>query len=65
MQIIQGLETLAVRVRNTAKMDCFSSMVRKSRAGGLGKYPGLESSKYYDLAQHYLPKGQNGLLTLV
>jgi O-acetylhomoserine (thiol)-lyase len=28
-------------------------------------YPVLESSKYYDLAQHYLPKGQNGLLTLV
>jgi O-acetylhomoserine (thiol)-lyase len=26
-------------------------------------YPGLKSSKYYDLAQEYLPKGQNGLVT--
>jgi len=26
-------------------------------------YPGLKSSKYYDLATQYLPKGQNGLLT--
>jgi O-acetylhomoserine (thiol)-lyase len=27
-------------------------------------YPGLKSSKYYDLAQEYT-KGQNGLVTLV
>ena len=26
-------------------------------------YPGLKSSKYYDLAQEYLPKGQSGLVT--
>ncbi|MEN9488767.1 MAG: hypothetical protein RL494_1032, partial [Bacteroidota bacterium] len=26
-------------------------------------YPGLKSSKYYDLAQEYLPKGQNGVVT--
>jgi O-acetylhomoserine (thiol)-lyase len=28
-------------------------------------YPGLKSSKYYDLAKEYLPKGQNGIVTLV
>jgi O-acetylhomoserine (thiol)-lyase len=27
--------------------------------------PGLKSSKYYDLAKEYLPKGQNGIVTLV
>ena len=27
------------------------------------KYPGLKSSKYYDLAKEYLPKGQSGLVT--
>ena len=26
-------------------------------------YPGLTSSKYYDLAQHYLPEGQSGVVT--
>jgi O-acetylhomoserine/O-acetylserine sulfhydrylase-like pyridoxal-dependent enzyme len=26
--------------------------------------PGLKSSKYYDLAKEYLPKGQNGIVTL-
>jgi hypothetical protein len=36
-QIIQGLETLAVRVKTQRKWIGFSSMVRKSRAGGLGK----------------------------
>jgi O-acetylhomoserine (thiol)-lyase len=31
----------------------------------MGKLPGLKSSKYYDLAKEYLPKGQNGIVTLV
>ena len=26
-------------------------------------YPGLKSNKYYALAQHYLPKGQSGVVT--
>ena len=26
-------------------------------------YPGLISSKYYDLAQEYLPEGQSGIVT--
>ena len=26
-------------------------------------YPGLKSSKYYDLAKEYLPNGQSGLVT--
>lgn len=26
-------------------------------------YPGLESSKYYELAQQYLPKGHSGVVT--
>jgi O-acetylhomoserine (thiol)-lyase len=29
----------------------------------MGKLPGLKSSKYYDLAKEYLPKGQNGIVT--
>jgi O-acetylhomoserine (thiol)-lyase len=38
-------------------------MVRVARAVAWVNYPGLKSSKYYDLAQEYLPKGQNGLVT--
>ena len=26
-------------------------------------YPGLKTSKYNTLAQHYLPKGQSGIVT--
>jgi O-acetylhomoserine/O-acetylserine sulfhydrylase-like pyridoxal-dependent enzyme len=33
-------------------------MVRVAGASCLVNYPGLKSSKYYDLAQEYLPKGQ-------
>jgi O-acetylhomoserine (thiol)-lyase len=38
-------------------------VVRNTRSGGMGKLPGLKSSKYYDLAKEYLPKGQNGIVT--
>jgi O-acetylhomoserine (thiol)-lyase len=63
-QIIQGLETLSIRVKNTVKRISFSTMVRV--AGEVAcKLSRLKSSKYYDLAQEYLPKGQNGLVTLV
>jgi O-acetylhomoserine (thiol)-lyase len=47
-QIIQGLETLPIRVQKDVAWV---------------NYPGLKSSKYYALAQEYLPKGQNGIVT--
>jgi O-acetylhomoserine (thiol)-lyase len=57
-QIIQGLETLAVRVKTQRKWIGFSSMVRKSKQVAWVNYPSLESSKYYDLAQHYFERSK-------
>jgi O-acetylhomoserine (thiol)-lyase len=49
-QIIQGLETLPVRIKQHSE-----------NALALAEW--LKSSKYYDLAKEYLPKGQSGLVT--
>ncbi|MFQ3174080.1 MAG: O-acetylhomoserine (thiol)-lyase, partial [Flavobacterium sp.] len=63
-QIIQGLETLAVRVQKHSENGLALAQWLESQAQvAWVNYPGLKSSKYYDLTQQYLPKGQNGLLT--
>jgi O-acetylhomoserine (thiol)-lyase len=63
-QIIQGLETLAVRVQKHSENGlALAQWLESQEQVAWVNYPGLKSSKYYDLAQHYLPKGQNGLLT--
>jgi O-acetylhomoserine (thiol)-lyase len=63
-QIIQGLETLPVRVQKHSENGlALAQWLEKQEAVSWVNYPGLKSSKYYDLAQQYLPKGQNGLLT--
>ena len=63
-QIIQGLETLAVRVQKHSENGlALAEWLETQDKVAWVNYPGLKSSKYYDLAQQYLPKGQNGLLT--
>jgi len=63
-QIIQGLETLPVRVQKHSENGlALAQWLEKQEAVSWVNYPGLKSSKYYDLAKQYLPKGQNGLLT--
>lgn len=63
-QIIQGLETLAVRVQKHSENGlALAQWLETQDKVAWVNYPGLKSSKYYDLAQQYLPKGQNGLLT--
>lgn len=63
-QIIQGLETLAVRVQKHSENGlALAQWLEGQDQVAWVNYPGLKSSKYYELAQHYLPKGQNGLLT--
>jgi O-acetylhomoserine (thiol)-lyase len=63
-QIIQGLETLAVRVQKHSENGlALAQWLESEEQVAWVNYPGLTSSKYYDLAQLYLPKGQNGLLT--
>ncbi len=63
-QIIQGLETLPVRIKqHSANALELATWLESREEVAWVNYPGLKSNKYYDLAQEYLPKGQSGLVT--
>ncbi|WP_298528290.1 O-acetylhomoserine aminocarboxypropyltransferase/cysteine synthase family protein [uncultured Christiangramia sp.] len=63
-QIIQGLETLKVRINEHSKNALeLATWLEQQEEVEWVNYPGLESSEYYDIAQQYLPKGQSGLVT--
>ncbi|MES2238818.1 MAG: O-acetylhomoserine aminocarboxypropyltransferase/cysteine synthase family protein [Bacteroidota bacterium] len=63
-QIIQGLETLAVRVkRHSENALALAQWLELQKEVAWVNYPGLKVSKQYVLAQKYLPKGQSGVLT--
>ena len=63
-QVIQGLETLEVRMQKHSQnalelADWLSSREEVSWVN----YPGLNSSKYHNLANKYLPNGKSGIVT--
>lgn len=63
-QIIQGLETLSVRIKQHSENALELAKWLEGRAEvAWVNYPGLESSSYNKLAKEYLPKGQSGLVT--
>lgn len=63
-QLIQGLETLEVRIKQHSKNALEIATFLESRPEvAWVNYPGLESSKYNDLAKEYLSKGQSGIVT--
>jgi O-acetylhomoserine (thiol)-lyase len=63
-QIIQGLETLEVRVKKHSENAlALAEWLETQEDVAWVNYPGLKSSKYYLLAKEYLPKGQNGVVT--
>lgn len=63
-QIIQGVETLEVRIkRHSENALALAKWLQERDEVAWVNYPGLESSKYYSLAKKYLPVGQSGLLT--
>ena len=63
-QIIQGLETLTIRIRqHSANALALAEWLEAQPEVTWVNYPGLKSSAYYDLAQKYLPKGQSGIVT--
>ncbi|MCF8274022.1 MAG: O-acetylhomoserine aminocarboxypropyltransferase/cysteine synthase [Flavobacteriaceae bacterium] len=63
-QIIQGLETLPVRIKqHSANALELAKWLEKQEEVAWVNYPGLESSKYKSLADKYLPKGQSGIVT--
>lgn len=63
-QIIQGLETLAIRIKKHSENALeLAKWLQKRAEVAWVNYPGLISSKYYDLALEYLPEGQSGIVT--
>ena len=63
-QIIQGLETLPVRIKqHSANALEIAKWLEAQDEVAWVNYPGLESSKYKTLADKYLPKGQSGIVT--
>jgi O-acetylhomoserine (thiol)-lyase len=63
-QVIQGLETLEVRMQKHSDNALELAQWLQSRDEvSWVNYPGLESSKYAGLAQKYLPNGKSGIVT--
>lgn len=63
-QIIQGLETLAIRIkRHSENALALAQWLEFQQEVAWVNYPGLKISKHYVLAQKYLPKGQSGVVT--
>jgi O-acetylhomoserine (thiol)-lyase len=62
--LVQGIETLSLRVeRHVQNAQALAEWLEKHPKVEYVNYPGLKSSKYYDLAKKYFPKGAGGVLT--
>ena len=63
-QIIQGLETLPIRIlKHSENALALAEWLERQEAVAWVNYPGLKSSSYYGLVAKYLPKGQSGVVT--
>lgn len=63
-QILQGLETLEIRIKKHSENALeVAKWLQEQEEVEWVNYPGLETSEYYELAQKYLSKGQSGLIT--
>ena len=59
-----GLETLALRMeRHCSNALKVASFLEQDDRIAWVNYPGLKSSKYYDLAQKYMPNGTCGVIS--
>lgn len=62
--IIQGLETLEVRIqKHSENALAIAKWLQEQEEVAWVNYPGLQGNKYKALADEYLPKGQSGLVT--
>ena len=63
-QIIQGLETLELRIKKHSEnaLELAQWLEQQPQVNWVN-YPGLETSAYKDLVDKYLPEGQSGILT--
>ncbi|MFY8090067.1 MAG: O-acetylhomoserine aminocarboxypropyltransferase/cysteine synthase family protein [Chitinophagaceae bacterium] len=63
-QLIQGLETLSLRVERTAQNAlALAKWLQQHQDVEYVNYPGLETSKYHQLAKKYLTNGFGGVLS--
>ncbi|MFD2542410.1 O-acetylhomoserine aminocarboxypropyltransferase/cysteine synthase family protein [Lacinutrix gracilariae] len=63
-QIIQGLETLELRIQKHSENALeLATWLEAQPEVNWVNYPGLQSSKYKKLADKYLPNGQSGVVT--
>lgn len=63
-QIIQGLETLELRIKKHSENALeIAKWLQDREEVAWVNYPGLPSSPYYSLAKKYLPNGQSGIIT--
>ena len=63
-QIIQGLETLELRIKKHSENALeLAKWLQVQQEVEWVNYPGLDTSKYKDLAKKYLPNGQSGIVT--
>ncbi|NNL15234.1 MAG: O-acetylhomoserine aminocarboxypropyltransferase/cysteine synthase [Flavobacteriaceae bacterium] len=63
-QIIQGLETLELRIKKHSENALeLAKWLQKQEDVVWVNYPGLETSDYKQLAEKYLPNGQSGIVT--
>ena len=63
-QVIQGLETLEVRMQKHSEnaLELAQWLQNRDEVSWVN-YPGLESSNYAELAEKYLPSGKSGIVT--
>ena len=63
-QVIQGLETLEVRMQKHSEnaLELAQWLQNRDEVSWVN-YPGLESSNYAELAEEYLPNGKSGIIT--
>ncbi len=63
-QILQGLETLDIRIKKHSENAlALAEWLQQQEEVNWVNYPGLKNSPYYELSQKYLPKGQSGVVT--
>lgn len=63
-QILQGLETLEIRIaKHSENTLALAKWLQEQEEVAWVNYPGLEASPYHSLAKKYLPNGQGGVLT--
>ena len=63
-QLIQGLETLSLRMeRHVENAEKVAHYLSKHPKVAWVKYAGLPSSRYYDLKNKYLPRGASSIFT--